>query len=125
MSDHFPILLDGEGVRRGPTPFRFENMWLKEEGLKDLLRLWWKRLKFSGTTRFILVQKMKTLKPFLRNWNKEVFGKIEVQKALTLNGVNFWDTEESCRSLSLEEEDFRREARENYKKWALLEEMSW
>ena len=40
VSDHFPILLKGEGVRRGPTPFRFENMWLKEEGFKDLLRLW-------------------------------------------------------------------------------------
>ena len=40
VSDHFPILLKGEGVRRGPTPFRFENMWLKEEGFKDLLTLW-------------------------------------------------------------------------------------
>ncbi|RVW71692.1 hypothetical protein CK203_061333 [Vitis vinifera] len=33
MSDHFSILLDGGGLRRGPSPFRFENMWLKvEEG---------------------------------------------------------------------------------------------
>ena len=38
MSDHFPILLDGGGVRRGPIPFRFENMWLKEEGFKELLK---------------------------------------------------------------------------------------
>ena len=59
---------------------------------------------------------MKTLKPLLRNWNKEVFRKIEVQKALALNSVNFWDTKESYISLSLEEEDFRREVRENYKK---------
>ena len=27
--DHFPILLEGGGLRRGPSPFRFENMWLK------------------------------------------------------------------------------------------------
>ena len=59
---------------------------------------------------------MKALKPFLSNWNKEVFGKIEVQKVLALNSVNCWDTEENFRSLSLEEEDFGREARENYKK---------
>ena len=36
ISDHFPILLErGEGVMRGPTPFRFENMWTKEENFKD------------------------------------------------------------------------------------------
>ena len=28
-SDHFSILLEGGGLRRGPSPFRFENMWLK------------------------------------------------------------------------------------------------
>ncbi|RVW59532.1 hypothetical protein CK203_104799 [Vitis vinifera] len=39
VSDHFPILMDGGGLRRGPIPFRFENMWLKAEGVKDLLKL--------------------------------------------------------------------------------------
>ena len=54
-----------------------------------------------------------------------MFGKIEVQKTLALNCVNFWDKMESCRSLSLEKEGSRREARENYKKWVVLEKMSW
>ena len=125
MSDHFPILLDGGGVRRGSISFRFENMWLKEEGFKDLLRLWWDGLNFSRSASFILAKKMKALKPIMRNWNKEVFGKIEVHKALALNCVNFWDKVESCRSLSLVKEDSRREAKENYKKWVLLKEMSW
>ena len=100
-------------------------MWLKEEGFKDLLRLWWDVLNFSRSASFILAKKMKALKPIMRNWNKEVFGKIEVHKALALNCVNFWDKVESCRSLSLVKEDSRREAKENYKKWVLLEEMSW
>ncbi|RVX18219.1 hypothetical protein CK203_006709 [Vitis vinifera] len=83
VSDHSPIILDGRergggggGMRRGPTPFRFENMWLKEEGFKEVLRNWWEGIQ----------------------------------------GV--------C-VLSLEEEESRKEAREMYKKWVFLEEMSW
>ncbi|RVW14448.1 putative mitochondrial protein [Vitis vinifera] len=41
ISNHFPITIEGGGKRRGPSPFRFENMWLKVEGFKDLLRSWW------------------------------------------------------------------------------------
>ena len=40
-SDHFPILLKGGGMSRGPSAFRFENMWLKVDGFKDFLRDWW------------------------------------------------------------------------------------
>ena len=35
VSDHFSILLEGGGMKRGPSPFRFENMRLEEEGFKD------------------------------------------------------------------------------------------
>ena len=55
----------------------------------------------------------------MRSWSKEVFGKVEVQKALALNLVDFWDKEESSRSLSLEEEESRGEARENHKQWVV------
>ena len=50
MFDHAPIPLDGGGVRRGLTPFRFGIIWLKEEGLKDLLKSWWEGYGFSGSS---------------------------------------------------------------------------
>ena len=67
ISDNSPIFLYGGGVRRGPMPFRFENMWLKEESFKDKLQAWWESLNFSGFASFVLAAKLKALKPLLRN----------------------------------------------------------
>ena len=72
-----------------------------------------------------MAKKMKALKLILRSWNKEVFGKVETKKQSAWNLVDFWDKKESARSLSMEEEEARKEARETYKKWVLLEEASW
>ncbi|RVW53935.1 hypothetical protein CK203_073000 [Vitis vinifera] len=125
VSDHFPILLDGGGVRRGPVPFRFENMWLKEEGFKDLLKRWWQRLSFNGSFSFILAEKFKALKAILKSWNKDVFGQVGVNKKLALDKVNFWDGQEKLRPLSSEELEARKVAKGDFEKWALMEEVSW
>ena len=61
----------------------------------------------------------------MRIWNKEVFGQIDSKKQNAWNLMDYWDKEERVRSLSLEEEEARKEAREMYKKWVLLEEVSW
>ncbi|WJZ95377.1 hypothetical protein VitviT2T_014152 [Vitis vinifera] len=125
ISDHALILLDRGGMRRGPTPFRFENMWLKSEGFKEVMRQWWEGIQVNGSASFILTEKLKALKPLLRSWNKEVFGQIDLEKQKAWNLIEYWDKEEMVRSLSIEEEEVRKEARELYKKWALLEEVSW
>ena len=39
--DHFLILLfGGDRHSRGPMPYRFENMWLKEESFHNLIADW-------------------------------------------------------------------------------------
>ena len=40
ISNHCPIVLERERINLGKTLFRFENMWLKVEGFKDLIRSW-------------------------------------------------------------------------------------
>ena len=125
MSDNFLVLLDGGGLRRGPSPFIFENMWLKVEGFKDLLKLWWERDNFSGSSSFILVAKLKAFKSKLKEWNKDVLAKVEVRKTLALNQADYQDAKKKTSTLSLEELEARKEAREDYKKWVLLEEISW
>ena len=58
-SDHSPILLEGGTQLNGPSPFRFENMWLKVEGFKELIRDWWQSFEFRGTCSYVLMEKTK------------------------------------------------------------------
>ena len=48
------LFLMGEdgGEVQTPVPFKFENMWLKEEGFKASLEDWWKGLNFRGSASF-------------------------------------------------------------------------
>ena len=125
VSDHCPILLDNEGIRSGPSPFRFEIMWLKFEGFKDLLINWWQGLHFFGFLSFILASKLKALKGILKVWNKEVFGKVETKMKEASSWVSFLDDLEKYKEVSLEEAEEREKARDNYKKWVEMEEVSW
>lgn len=85
LSDHLLILLDGGGLRRDPSPFRFENMWLKDEEFKDMLKRWWVGFNFRGFCSFILVEKLKILKAKLKSWNKEAFVNVVVRKNLVIS----------------------------------------
>ena len=122
--DHSPVLLDSDGIKSRPSPFRFENIWLKFEGFKDLLRGWWQSLHFSSSFNLVLASKLKALKGILRAWNKEVFGRVDLKKE-ALSRISFWDDVEKEKELSLEEAKEREKARKDYKKWVDLEEVSW
>ena len=87
--DHCPVMLDIDGIKSGPSPFRFENMWLKFDGFKDLLRGWWQSLHFSGSYSFVLASKLKALKGILKIWNREVFGKVDLNKKEALRRISF------------------------------------
>ena len=76
ISDHPPILPEGGGCpNRGPLPFRFENMWIKEGGFKNLIYEWWHSYEIRGCGSYVLIEKLKVLKVKLKVWNKEAFGR--------------------------------------------------
>ncbi|RVW19485.1 Transposon TX1 uncharacterized 149 kDa protein [Vitis vinifera] len=74
LSDHFPVLLEGGGLRRGPSPFRFENMWLKVEGFQDLIRSWWWEIEVRGSASFRLATKLKEIKQKLNSGTRRCSG---------------------------------------------------
>ncbi|KAL6349758.1 hypothetical protein AAG906_001645 [Vitis piasezkii] len=79
-----------------------------------------------GRVQLILMAaKTKELKQKLKVWNREVFGNLEDNKRAALQQVDHWDGVECERSLSLEETELKKEAKESYKKWVMLEESHW
>ena len=63
-SDHFPILLEGGGMKRGPSPFKFENMWLDEKGLKGPNEEVVGELKFYWDLQLYFGRKTESLKRY-------------------------------------------------------------
>ena len=125
ISDHFPIALKGgRDMVKGPYPFRFENMWLKEEGFKMLIKEWWQGPSFRGSYSFIFGSNLKVLKTNIKVKNEKVFGRVDTSKAFALSWVIFWDDQESLRPLNLSKKWEKQKAKEDFKKWALMEEIS-
>ena len=79
---------------------------------------------FSGSFSFVLAEKLKALKAFLKTWNREVFSRVEVKKSEALSRVTYWDEKENDFLLTIEETEARNLAREDYKYWSLVEEVS-
>ena len=90
-----------------------------------MIRRWWWEVEVRGSASYRLATKLKEIKQKLKVWNKEVFGNLGCNKAAALQQVEFWDRVESERILSVEETELKKEAKENYKKWVLLEETYW
>ncbi|RVX06988.1 LINE-1 retrotransposable element ORF2 protein [Vitis vinifera] len=78
-----------------------------------------------GRASFRVASKLKFLKDKIKSWNRDVFGRLEVNKNLALQQVEFWDRVESDRSLTERESELKTEAKEAFKNWVLLEETHW
>ena len=103
----------------------FENMWLKAEGFKNLIEKWWKIFEGRGAGSYVVAAKLKALKLKLECWNKEVFERVEERKNQALQNLACWDTIGAQRPLDQFELERKAIDLEEFKKWALLEEIMW
>ena len=76
-SDHAPILLDTNPIDSfAHRPFRFEAVWLRDEGCSAVIENAWK-IKVAGSDFIRLYKKQANTRDALRKWNKEVFGRCQ------------------------------------------------
>ena len=106
-------------------PFRFENMWLKDEGFVDRVCSWWDSYPVHGAPCFILANKLKLLKNDLKRWNVEVFSHVEVWIKKLWKDFSVLENMEDSRGLSAEERVEMGRIREELEKATLLEEICW
>ncbi|RVX07712.1 LINE-1 reverse transcriptase-like [Vitis vinifera] len=65
----------------------------------------------GGRASFRMAAKMKEMKEKIKVWNRDVFGRVEVNKSSALQQIEFWDRVESGRDLSEREMDLKNEAK--------------
>ncbi|RVW43928.1 hypothetical protein CK203_072334 [Vitis vinifera] len=112
-----PIILEAGGFSSGKSPFRFENMWLKIDGFKDLVKSWWNGYSVEGYNSHCIAEKLKALKKDLKKWNKEVVGNVSFNRAETLSRLQQWEAKENENALTPEDIEAKNLDLEEYKKW--------
>ncbi|KAK2430145.1 hypothetical protein QL285_028516 [Trifolium repens] len=109
ISDHCPLVLKYNHNDWGPKPFRFNNFWLEHKKCVELVEAFWRGHHVEGWMGFVLKEKLKLLKPVLRNWHKEEFGGMESRiEELTVE-INDLDVRGELVGLSSSEVERRKE----------------
>jgi hypothetical protein len=124
-SDHAPILLDSACLLSGKRAFKFENMWLKEEGFVEKVRSWWDSFQFFGSPSFIMAKKLRALKWEIKKWNSEEFGDVRERNRARGEELKELDRIEEGRQLSEEEKARRGQISRELEASLLQEEISW
>ncbi|RVW37380.1 hypothetical protein CK203_087736 [Vitis vinifera] len=124
-SDHSPICLETNPFMWGPTPFRFENMWLLHPEFKEKFRDWWQECTVEGWEGHKFMRKLKFIKSKLKEWNTRVFGDLRERKKHILTDLGRIDRIEQEGNLNLEVVSERILRRKELEDLLLKEEVQW
>ena len=106
--DHAPILLTRGGIQHGKHSFKFENMWLKEEGFVENVRNWWGSFSSVGSPSFVLAKKLRALKGEIKRWNLEEFGNVGARNKERAEELEWLDRNKEGTGLLEKEKERRR-----------------
>ena len=77
FSDHKPIIIHLEGIPiRKQKPWRFEQVWLKEDECRAVVESAWQESLSSTSPMGVIETNLETCQARLRSWSKDSFGNI-------------------------------------------------
>ena len=123
--DHYPILLSMGCSKWGPSPFRFENMWLNHYEFLLMVEYWWKNTPLHGWPGHDFINKLKRLKGVLKKWNKEVFGCLSTKGTKLLTEIALLDQIVETGSITLVQHTQKKLMKAELISLAVNEEQSW
>ena len=82
MSDHTPLLLQGELEHYHNPSFRFKNFWVHMDGFKELVEQVWNRAVHSALPIKRLHIKLARVAKGIKRWRKEKIGDTRLQLAI-------------------------------------------
>ncbi|KAJ9701108.1 hypothetical protein PVL29_006452 [Vitis rotundifolia] len=124
-SDHWPIVLDTNPFKWGPTPFRFENMWLQHPSFKESFSRWWREFEGNGWEGHKFMKRLQFVKAKLKEWNRNTFGMLKERKKTILDEIANIDVMEQEGVLSLDLSAQRVIRKGELEEVILMEEIHW
>ncbi|RVW30895.1 hypothetical protein CK203_102803 [Vitis vinifera] len=124
-SDHWPIVLDTNPFKWGPTPFRFENMWLQHHNFKESFSSWWREFEGNGWEGHKFMRKLQFVKAKLKDWNKNTFGMLKERKKTISDEIANIDAIEQEGALSSDLAAQRAIRKGELEELILREEIHW
>ena len=123
--DHWPMVLDTNPFKWGPTPFRFENMWLQHPSFKECFSSWWRGFQGNGWECHKFMRKLQLFKVKLKDWNKDSFRELNKRKKSILNEITNFDVVEQEGVLTSELSAQRALRKGELEELILREEIHW
>ncbi|RVW16109.1 Transposon TX1 uncharacterized 149 kDa protein [Vitis vinifera] len=109
----------------GPTPFRFENMWLQHTNFKENFRDWWSGFQGIGWEGHKFMRRLQYVKAKLKEWNKSSFGELKEKKKSILNDLANFDAIEQEGGLNPDLISQRVSRKGELEELILREEIHW
>jgi exonuclease III len=109
MSDHTPLLLQGELDYRHAPSFKFENFWTAMQGFQETVHEAWNKEVFSALPLKRLHIKLSRTAKAINRWRKDKVGDTKLQLAIVKEILLQLEAAQEFRALSDQELQLRRQ----------------